>query len=200
MSQTKPLDHILEAISRSIPASEKEALLGAFQPYKIAKGRVLVAQGDVSNRMYFIEKGVMRVYYTRGSEDVTSLLASDGQVVCIAASFFRQQPSEEILETLEDCMVYSFTYELYRKLAGYDPDLAQLTIRLLEQQLISFGETIKMFKYLSVEQRIGHYLRQPTSVFRRIPDQYIATYLGTTGATFSRSLKNVDAERDYKAT
>ncbi|GAA4440984.1 hypothetical protein GCM10023091_25430 [Ravibacter arvi] len=196
MSLTKPLVRILEAIDRSIPASEREKLLGAFQPYKIAKSRVLVAHGEVSGKMYFIQKGVMRAYYTRGEEDVTSLMASDGEAVCIAASFFRQQPSEEILETLEDCIVYSITYELYRELTGYDTGLAQLTIELLENQLINFGETIRMFKYLSVEQRISHYVRQPASVFRRIPDQYIATYLGTTGATFSRCLKNVEIDRD----
>ncbi len=189
MENTKPLKRILEAISNIAPSPEKEALLAGFQPYVIPKGRTLITPGQVSRTIYFIEKGVMRTYYTKGEDDITSLLIADGEVVCIAASFFRQQPSGEILETLEDCHVYSLSYESYRELLLLDACIAALTIQLLEQQLISFGEQIKMFKYLSVEQRIAHYLARPSSVFRRIPDQYIATYLGTTGATFSRNLK-----------
>lgn len=188
----KPLSRILRALENVEASPEKEALLTSFHPYVIPKGRVLVTQGQVSPMIYFIVKGVMRIYYTRGSEDITSLLISDGEPVCVAASFFRQKPSEEILETLEDCTVCSLSYETYRSLSRLDPEIADLTIRLLEEQLISFGERIRTFKFLSVEKRITHYISQPSSLFRRIPDIYIATYLGTTGATFSRNLKMVD--------
>ncbi len=188
----KPLNRILRAIEAVQASPEKDALLGSFSPYVIPKGRVLVTQGQVSPTIYFIVKGVMRIYYTRGSEDITSLLISDGEAVCIAASFFRQKPSEEILETLEDCTVCSLSYENYRSLAKLDPEIADIAIRLLEEQLISFGERIKTFKFLSVEKRIAHYISQPSSLFRRIPDVYIATYLGTTSATFSRNLKMVN--------
>lgn len=190
MENPRPLQIILDAFSA--PTSDKiSQLLVSFRPYLIPKGRILVGQGQVSSALYFLERGVMRTYYTRGSEDITSLLVADGGVVCIAASFFGQAPSEETLETLEDCVVYSLSYEAYRKLSASDYGIAGLTIQLLEQHLIGFGDRVKIFKYLTVDERISHYISHPSSVFRRIPDHYIATYLGTTSATFSRSLKNI---------
>ena len=132
--------------------------------------------------------------YLRGS-DITSILVSDGDIVCIAESFFLQTISSEVLETLEDTTVYSISYDAYRRLVEEDIHMSALAVKLLEQHLINFTDKVKIFKYLSVEERIEYYINHPSSVFRRIPDQYIATYLGTTSATFSRCLKTINAEK-----
>lgn len=195
MENPRPLQTILNAL-RHQEDSRIAQVLTSFQPHTIVKGRVLVSQGEVSKMLYFIEKGVMRTYYTRGADDVTSLLVADGGVVCIAASFFNQAASEETLETLEECTVYSLSYDAYRELAKVDHRVAVVTLQLLEQHLIGFGDRVKIFKYLSVDERIRHYIRHESSLFRRIPDHYIATYLGTTSATFSRSIQKVLRESD----
>lgn len=161
----------------------------------IPKGRILVDLGQVSRCLYFIEKGAMRTYYLRGSEDITSLLVSDGDIVCIAESFLLQKPSNDVLETLEDTIGYSISYDAYRNLVNQDLQMAGLAVQLLEQHLINFTDRVKVFKYLSVEQRVAHYISQPSSLLRRIPDHYIATYLGTTAATFSRCLKTINMDK-----
>lgn len=188
---------MLESSKFSLTSSVMARIQENFKSFTIPKGRVLVDLGQVSPSLYFIEKGVMRTYYLRGSEDITSLLVSDGDVVCIAESFFLQTLSREVLETLEDTTVYSISYGVYRKLIAEDVHMAGLAVKLLEQHLVNFTDKVKVFKYLSVEQRIEYYINHPSSVFRRIPDHYIATYLGTTGATFSRCLKAIGPER-YK--
>lgn len=188
MENPRPLQAILEALHQNGTIGK---FLPSFKISQIPRGRVLVDQGQVSDMLYFIEKGVMRTYYTRGCEDITSLLIADGGVVCIASSFFSRSPSEEILETLEECLVYTISYQAYRSLTDADHRIAVLTLRLLEQHLIGFGDRVKVFKYLSVDERVRHYIRQEHSLFRRIPDHYIATYLGTTSATFSRAIKNI---------
>jgi CRP-like cAMP-binding protein len=197
MESFKPLQDMLESSKFSLTPFIMARIQENFKSFTIPKGRVLVDLGQVSPSLYFIEKGVMRTYYLRGSEDITSLLVSDGDVVCIAESFFLQKLSREVLETLEDTTVYSISYEVYRRLIAEDVHMAGLAVKLLEQHLINFTDKVKVFKYLSVEQRIEYYINHPSSVFRRIPDHYIATYLGTTGATFSRSLKAIGPER-YK--
>jgi CRP-like cAMP-binding protein len=195
MESFKPLQNMLEASKFNLTPSVMERIQENFRSFTIPKGRVLVDLGQVSPSLYFIQKGVMRTYYLRGSEDITSLLVSDGDVVCIAESFFLQKLSKEVLETLEDTTVYSISYDVYRKLIEEDVHMAGLAVKLLEQHLVNFTDKVKVFKYLSVEQRIEYYINHPSSVFRRIPDHYIATYLGTTGATFSRCLKAIGPER-----
>jgi CRP-like cAMP-binding protein len=192
----KPLQRILEASSFILSEQVKERFHENLKRFMIPKGRVMVDVGQVSKCLYFIEKGAMRTYYLRGSEDITSLLVSDGDIVCIAESFLLQKPSNDVLETLEDTSGYSISYDAYRKLVEEDVYMAGVAVRLLEQHLINFTDRVKVFKYLSVEQRIAHYINQPSSLFRRIPDHYIATYLGTTAATFSRCLKTISIDKN----
>lgn len=196
--EIKPLDRILEASQFMLSEEVKERFTKNLKRFIIPKGRILVDLGQVSPNLYLIEKGVMRTYYLRGSEDITSLLVSDGDIVCIAESFLLQQLSNEVLETLEDTIVYAIGYDAYRKLVEEDAYMAGLAVKLLEQHLINFTDRVKVFKYLSVEQRIEHYVNQPSSLFRRIPDHYIATYLGTTAATFSRCLKTINFDKSRK--
>jgi len=195
METLKPLHQLLEAINTPRFESLKDQFSQLNTPHLIRKGRVLVDIGQVNSSIYFIKTGVVRSYYLKGSEDITSRLIAEGEIACIAESFFTQSVSEEVMETLEDTMVYSVSYEAYRELSRIDLLVSGLIIQLLEQRLVNFSERVKLFKYLSVEQRIEYYISQPSSLFRRVPDHYIATYLGTTPATFSRCLKMVNMDK-----
>ena len=191
MEIVKPLHQLFDVLN----SPKYELLRNHFSefvtPHLVRKGRLLVDIGQVNNAIYFIETGVIRSYYLKGSEDITSRLIAEGEIACVAESFFSQSVSEEVMETLEDTMVYAISYGAYRQLAKEDVLISQLIIQLLEQRLVNFSERVKVFKYLSVEQRIEYYINLPSSLFRRVPDHYIATYLGTTPATFSRCLKSV---------
>ena len=195
MENLKPLNQLLEAINTPRFESLKGQFSQLITPHLILKGRVLVDIGQVNSVIYFIQSGVIRSYYLKGSEDITSRLIGEGEIACIAESFFSQSISEEVMETLEDTLVYSISYEAYRQLARVDLIVSELVIQLLEQRLVSFSERVKLFKYLTVEQRIEYYINQPGSLFRRAPDRYLATYLGTTPATFSRCLKMVNTDK-----
>ncbi|TDE16658.1 Crp/Fnr family transcriptional regulator [Dyadobacter psychrotolerans] len=195
MDSKKPLHQLLETINTPKFESLKKHFMQLVKPNLIRKGRVLVDIGQVNSTIYLIETGVIRSYYLKGSEDITSRLVAEGEIACVAESFFTQQESEEVMETLEDTMVYSITYEAYRQLCQENILIAQLIIQLLEQRLVNFSERVRLFKYLSVEQRVEYYISQPGSLFRRVPDHYIATYLGTTPATFSRCLKTVNMDK-----
>lgn len=194
-NEVLPLHQLLEALNTSQFESFKELFAQLLTPSQIRKGRLLVDIGQVNHNMYFIKSGVIRSYYLKGSEDVTSRLIAEGEIACVAESFFSQKESDEVMETLEDTTVYSISYAAYRRLADEDIRIAQLIIQLLEQRLVSFSERVRLFKYLTVEQRIEYYINQPYSLFRRVPDHYIATYLGTTAATFSRCLKTANLDK-----
>jgi CRP-like cAMP-binding protein len=191
MHAFKPLQLLTETLGSSEFIRLKERFPSMATPYKVRKGRILVNIGQVNDSIYFLHSGVMRSYYVMNEEDITSRLIAEGEIACIAESFFTRQKSDEALEVLEDSLLYSVSYEEYRNLAKEDVLIANLIMQMLEQRLVSFSEKVKLFKYLSVEQRIEAYISHPSSLFRRIPDHYIATYLGTTPATFSRCLKSV---------
>jgi signal-transduction protein with cAMP-binding, CBS, and nucleotidyltransferase domain len=111
MENDKPLHKLLEAIDSPQFQSVKNEFTQLKTPHLIRKGRVLVDIGQVNSSIYFIESGVIRTYYLKGSEDITSRLVAEGEIACIAESFFTKSVSEEVMETLEDTMVYCVSYE-----------------------------------------------------------------------------------------
>ncbi|HEV7381924.1 MAG TPA: Crp/Fnr family transcriptional regulator [Dyadobacter sp.] len=165
-----------------------------LKPRLFPKGKILMEVGDTCHHLYLIEKGVMRAYQLREHTDITTWMVADGNIACVTDSFLLGIPSSvglETLETLENTWAYSISFEQYRVIRDYNNLTASLVISLLEDYLIHTQQRIELFRYHSVDERIGHYLKQPTSLFCRVPDRYIATYLGTTESTFSKCLKRV---------
>ncbi|MCF0056477.1 Crp/Fnr family transcriptional regulator [Dyadobacter sp. CY356] len=191
MQNTKPLYTLQEIEDSILSPGSKEHFSKLFKLSLIPKGRIILDIGQVSSTLYIIRKGIMRAYYIKGSKDITSWLVSDGDIACIAESFFYKTESNEAMEALEDTWVYAISFEAYQQLITEDNSMARVAIRLLQDHLIHFSDRIRLFKCLGVEERITAYINQPSSLFRKIPDHYIATYLGTTSATFSRCLKKI---------
>lgn len=171
-----------------IPQRKIEEYADIFKPYKLPKGRILVDYGEVSTRLYIIQKGVIRAYYMRKQEQVTSWIQAEGEVVCATESFFTQTPSTEVLETLEETTLYSVSFAQYSSFIQSDHEMAGVAIRLLQQSLVANDKRVRMLRFLSVKERIQYFTTHHASLFRRVPDRMVASYLGISQAAFSRNL------------
>jgi CRP/FNR family transcriptional regulator, anaerobic regulatory protein len=191
MSTTpKPLDRLLATLETKRFVTIKDKFKEMMVPLYFKKGRIIVGLGQINDSIYLIEKGVIRTYYQKGFEDITARMISEGEIANIAESFFSHSPSMEIMETLEDTKVWAISYIDYRALAHQEHLVAELIIQLLEERLVNFSEKVRLFKSMTVTERIQYYIQSPGSLYRRVPDHYIATYLGMTPSTFSRCLKS----------
>ena len=71
------------------------------------KGSQLLIEGDICRKMYFVEKGIIRFYYTNDAgKDITHWFALEQSFLTEVVSFFSQTESEYYLETLEDCTLF----------------------------------------------------------------------------------------------
>ncbi|TDE18363.1 Crp/Fnr family transcriptional regulator [Dyadobacter psychrotolerans] len=180
----------VQELSKILRQSETFSSLW-LKPRFFSNGKILTDVGDVSHNLYLIEKGVMRAYYERKQSDITAWMVSDGNIACIADSFLMRSPSSVGLETLEDTWAYPVSYEQYCSIREHDSMTASLVISLFENYLVLSQKRIELLRYNSVEERIAKYLQHSASLFRRIPDRYIATFLGTTESTFCKCLKRI---------
>ncbi len=181
------LQKLLEGMA-GIPQRKFEEYKEIFKQYTLAKGRILVDYGEISSRMYFIKKGVIRAFYMRNQEQVTSWIKAEGEVVCATESFFTRKPSAEVLETLEETTMYSISYDQYTALIRSDHDLACAAVQLLQKSLVENDQRAKGLRFLSVKEKIQHFRTHHAGLFRRVPDRIIASYLGISQAAFSRNL------------
>ena len=91
------------------PEMSKEAkkMLEEFLVYKkVSKGEILLNKGEVATSMYLVGEGMLRQYYHKNNKDVTEHFSYEGCILMCIESFLKQEPSNLIIEALENSVVF----------------------------------------------------------------------------------------------
>ncbi|WP_066836974.1 Crp/Fnr family transcriptional regulator [Rufibacter ruber] len=171
------------------PISEglKEALVQCMVgPYPVKKGTILLREGEVSDRAYFVVKGMLRLYYTVKKKQVTSRFLPEYSTVIPYYSYFSQQPSYESLDVLEDSELIMVTRADFEGLYAFFPELHNLMRQQLAKSVVWSDERSMMLRKLSAKERLEALLQKFPDIFLRASVEQIASFLGVSRETLSR--------------
>lgn len=136
-----------------------------------------------------MEQGCVRAWFEGRSQPLTAQFFLEGQPFTSLESFTQATPSLFTFETVEPSVLYwlakTDTQRLAAELAGPGGYPAAVTEFLLQRQLLYMRE-FHSFLRDSPAHRYQALLRERPALVRRIPAQYIASYLGITPVSFSR--------------
>jgi len=174
-------------LNSSINAEKLDEVVSRFKAVKAKRGEVLLSQGEVCNRLYFVNKGCIRVFYlTEKGLERTRLFAFEGMLGTSLASFISQKPSFEYLDILEDADLLYITHTDFFALADTLPEWKDFYIRLLEFGYVFNNHAIESLVTLSAKQRYELLLAQSPRIVQRLPNKIVATYLDISPEALSR--------------
>lgn len=165
---------------------EKEMLESAFTFRQIPKRFKLVKEGEIATELYFINKGLVRLYYTKEGEEITGFIFKENLFASSYDSFLRQAPGIQTLESLEDCDLLVITYDKMQELYEVLPKMNILTRKIAEQRFINGQMILSSFLLDSPEERYRKFELQNRDLLQRVPQNIIASYLGITPVSLSR--------------
>ncbi|MEM6805203.1 MAG: Crp/Fnr family transcriptional regulator [Bacteroidota bacterium] len=173
----------------SDPKFIEKAILPMAKDLQVKAKTTLLQEGKVSTQAYFIEKGIVRLWFNQNGKDITFQFFFRGEFVSSIESFFKGSPSAFSIETLEACELKVidkavFTSQLMESSIAKDFFIDLLSSRLFEYQRL-FLSRIKD----SPQLRYQELLKDQPEIVQRIPQHYIASYLGITSVSLSR-IKN----------
>jgi CRP-like cAMP-binding protein len=176
-------------VARSIQLSKEE--LGCFNAileYKaVPKKTMLLRAGDICNFEAYVNKGCIREYYidSKGAE-VTLQFAVEDWWVSDITSFQDQTASSMYIETLEDSELLVLSRESKEKLLAQVPKLERM-FRLMIQRHLSVVQNrlLKTISYTAMEKYL-EFIRRYPSIPQRVPQHYIASYLGISPEFLSK--------------
>lgn len=167
--------------------AEKLSIMNELVHTQVAKGSCLVDLGQVSDGMYFVKQGCIRLYYlTQVGADITGFIFTENMFVGAIESFLSQQPSTQILETLENCELIVIHYDALQKLYHDVPKFNILIRKVLEMRMIHAQKIVAALITHKPEQRYTEYKNLHPTLEKRIPQHIFSSFMGITPVSLSR--------------
>lgn len=193
MEKLNSIEKIISSISKLIPLSSKE--IGILKNNLVQKtvkaNQILLSKESVCDFEAFIEKGILRSYYTiDGNERILNFFV-ENQWISDFKSFTLQKPTKITIQAIEDSELIVFNYSqmklLSHEISGWDK-LGKIFFQKLFVQTFNHLESLLIN---SPEERYADLLKSRPDLINRIPQYYIAQYVGVQPESLSRIRKRV---------
>ena len=184
---------VSELISKNIELTAEEYdTMDELIPIKqFKKGIVLLKEGQISKESYFVIEGLVRKYYVINGDDRTTDFYSEHDSVASIQSYMNKTPAKHYFECLEDCKLAVLSYENEQELFKKVPKYETLCRMSMETDFGAQQETLAKFMISSPEERYISLLATRPELLQRVPQYYLASYLGIKPESLSRIRKRI---------
>ncbi|WP_410494249.1 Crp/Fnr family transcriptional regulator [Chryseobacterium sp. KBW03] len=188
------ISEFVKQINQYYPLSEEtvKALLDICTEEYYHKNDVLLKSGSMARYYYFLRSGLIG-YYTVDEQgnNIYKIFFEENSFVASTASIIKNEPSDFNIIALEDCSVIKYPVKAYRELLEKYHDLALFHMHYLEKNWVVKKEPLEVsLKYETAKQRYVQLLENE-SLYSRLKQHHIASYLGITPTQLSRIKKEI---------
>ena len=153
----------------------------------IKKNEDLQPIGHTCKTIYFIKKGVARIYYFKDGIDITESFFFENSIIARVESLFTGRPSRKAIQILEDAEIIAINANKLFKLYDTFPEIERLFRKIFEAAYVETVNRIEGIQFHSAEERYSALLHEAPNVLMRVPLKYVASFLGITQVSLSRT-------------
>jgi len=164
----------------------RDKFMELFQEKEIASKTTLLKEGEISNNMYFIKKGCLRLWFNNEGNDITFQFFFEHQGVSSFESFFDKKPSLFTLESIEPTTVVFISRKSIDMLIRHYPELKDIFYKILIQRMGNYAKLFLSRIKNNPQKRYEELLQENPEILQRVAQHYIASYLGITPISLSR--------------
>ena len=150
---------------------------------------ILLEEGKVSQHYIFIEKGCVRTFFYNNGDDKTVQFFFEDEGLASLESFINNTPSAFTVETIEPSVVYLLPKQYVTQLMdelSREPGFAQMILQLSAGRQTHYINEFVSFIRDTPEERYQKLLDERPHIVQRVPQHYIASYLGISKVHLSR--------------
>lgn len=184
----KILNEVFKKIGGLSQENEK-ILMTSIKKVCIKGKTVLQKEGKISNKIFIVEEGIVRAFYFKDGKEITYSLATQNDFIGSMTSFFMQTPSNKIIETLVDSILWEFEYEKLECMFDINPELARAGRLFANYGIAYMEQRFDNMLFYTSKERYEILLKNRPEVVQKVPLGIIASYLGMTQETLSRIRK-----------
>ena len=150
---------------------------------------VLLEEGKISGHYIFVEKGCIRAAFNNNGNDKTVQFFFENEGLTSFESFLKNTPSLFTLETIEPSIIYLLPKIHVNNLMdelSREPGFLNMFLEISAERQLHYMHEFVSFIRDTPEQRYRNLLKERPHIVKRVPQHYIASYLGITRVHLSR--------------
>lgn len=186
------LDNYLLDLLGDIPNTDFLKLYNISKKRKLKKHEIYIEQGTYSPNIFYVKKGVMRGYYLDESgEEKTVFIRWQNEFGADPHCYFDNKPARLTWEALENSEIIEVNSIKLNEMSKKSIFILKIKAIAHERLMKRLFERVEDFVIYSHCDRFKVLLKRNPDICERIPDKYLASYLGITPVSLSRIKKRL---------
>jgi CRP-like cAMP-binding protein len=173
----------------SVSKDDLTRISAFFKPIILKKGEYYLKTGRYSERLGFVQSGIIREFVIIKDSEVTKWISTKGYFVVDLASFMFHLPARWNIQALTDCEIYIIDSKDYQKIGQVIPSWTELEKLFIAKCFTVLEDRIVTHLSMTAEERYAQLFSINKDLFNQVPLQYLASMLGMTPETLSRLRK-----------
>ncbi|MEO0894985.1 MAG: Crp/Fnr family transcriptional regulator [Bacteroidota bacterium] len=176
----------------ALSAAAWEATKTVVRRRSYRKKAYIYQANHIWREIFFIQTGCIRHYYTLANgEDVTCDFSMEGAFLTDFLSLNQQTPSQYNYLTLEETELISFQLDDLLHLYSTFPEIERFGRLMAEKAANRVSLMAHSLLMDSPEERYKKLLEEKKDLIKRVPQKFIAHYLGIKPESLSRIRKRI---------
>lgn len=186
-------DQILKRLSQfiSLDKSEQDYFVSKLIVKRYKKKELILKEGEVCRYAYFVNSGCIRYYYNVNGQENTAQFFFENGWYADYDSFLTGKPTKQNIETLEKSELILLSAKNLQQLYNQIPKFERFGRMMAENAFLGIRQRNEMLENQTAEERYLTLMNERPKVFERIPQHYVASYLGIKPPSLSRIRKRI---------
>ena len=172
--------------SFNFSTEEVEKITSFFQKIELKKGEFFLKEGQYCRKVAYIEKGAILYYELIDGDEKVCDFAFENDWITQYKSMLNSIPSKLNIRSLEPTTLCQISLDQMTALMDIMPKANLLRSSLAEQYFTESAERASNLANLKAEERYRKMVQQKPELLQRVPQYYVASYLGIKPQSLSR--------------
>lgn len=174
----------------ALPPEVLQEISDLFKEKRVGKNEYLLKEGQVCRDFVFVQSGCLRMYYTAKETEISVWFAFPYSSAIEIASYISERPSEYSIQAIEDSTVLFLPKSSLDRLYGKYPEAQEMMRKFWEDVVLHLIPRFTALQKDSAEKRYLD-LMSNTDYLEKIPQKYLASFIGVTPTSLSRIRRNI---------
>ncbi len=171
-----------------IPALEErwEEYRELFTEISVPAKTTLLKAGEIPTKIFFVRQGALRISFDSKGKDVTLQFFFENEMVASFDSFMNRRESPIAIKAIEPSTLTILGKNGFEILLRDFPEMKDILFEIVSRRFAHYSRLLLSYLRNNPRERYLELLEENPEVVRRVPQQYIASFLGITPVSLSR--------------